>query len=336
MRAVQVWEVSQVAEARRAGTASARSMGFNEVDTGRVAIVVTELATNVLKHGGGGSVLIGEFEDGNESGIECLALDQGPGMADVPLSQQDGHSTAGSLGTGLGAVGRIADVTDIYSRPGSGTAVLARLGRTGSALRADSGFGVVAVPMAGETTNGDGWCRQRWNGGWTLMLADGLGHGPYAAAASHEAARAFGQADPASAPGDLLAQMHGSMRATRGAAVSIARVDGAAGAVVFGGVGNVAGVLVGADGSLRRMVTNNGTVGHIAKHMREFTYPLANAAMLVMASDGLATSWRMDSYPGLLGCHPTLLAGVLYRDFSRGRDDVTVMACRIDHRMAAS
>ena len=84
------------------------------------------------------------------------------------------------------------------------------------------------------------------------------------------------------------------------------------------------------------MVCNNGTIGHIAKHMKAFTYPIDDAAILLLASDGLGTSWRTEAYPGLLDCHPTLIAGVFFRDFSRGRDDVTVLACRLGHRTAAS
>jgi hypothetical protein len=47
-----------------------------------------------------------------------------------------------------------------------------------------------------------------------------------------------------------------------------------------------------------------------------------------MHSDGLLTNWSLDAYPGLLTRHPALIAGVMYRDFRRGRDDVTVLAVR--------
>ena len=329
MRAVDVHESSQVAEARRAAVVLAEQSGFGVGDAGRVAIVATELATNLIKHGGGGTLLVGSFADESGAGIECLALDQGPGIGDVPQAMRDGYSTAGSPGNGLGAVCRVAELFDIYTRPGAGTAILARLAPGRSAKSVSSPFGAVAVPTVGESVSGDGWCRTAWEGGYTVMLADGLGHGPIAAEAAHAAALSFSQTDSGDSPDAILALLHPALRPTRGAAISIARVDLVGGQVVFGGVGNVAGVLIGEDGGLRRMVGNNGTIGHIAKHMKAFTYPLADAAMLILASDGLGTSWRIDAYPGLLSCHPTLLAGVLFRDFTRGRDDVTVLACRI-------
>lgn len=334
MNTVDVRDPSQVSEARRVATGLAQGHGFGDADAGRVALVVTELATNLLKHGGGGTLLVGGFQDKAGSGIECLALDQGAGMADVAASVRDGHSTAGTPGNGLGAVLRGAQVAEIYSAPGRGTAILARM--LPDARPAASGqapavprVGVVAVPMAGEAHCGDSWCHRDWGDGWMVMVADGLGHGQYASEASHRAATTFSDSDR-SVPSEMLADMHGALRPTRGAAVSIARVDPAADEVLFAGVGNVAGVLVDGDDRARRMVCHNGTIGHIAKHMRDFSYPVGPARLLVLASDGLATNWRMDAYPGLMEHHPTLIAGVLYRDFTRGRDDVTVLVARMD------
>ena len=332
MRALELRDGSQVAEARRAAVSMSQAHGFGEEDAGRVAIVATELATNLLKHAGGGVLLVGGYDDSTGSGIECLALDKGPGIADVTTAARDGHSTAGSSGTGLGAVVRGSHVADIYSAPGLGTAVLARLA-PGQPSRSKSSVlatcGVVTVAMPGEEACGDSWCKKDGEERVTLMVADGLGHGPSAAEASHAAVQIFTKVDDRP-PSDTLAAMHAAMRATRGAAIAIARVDRAAGNVVFAGVGNVAATLVDADLSLRRMVSNNGTIGHIAKHMRDFTYPIGGGMLVILASDGLATSWRMDAYPGLSLHHPTLIAGVLYRDFNRGRDDVTVLVCRVD------
>lgn len=332
MRAIDVHETSQVAEARRAAVTLAQAIGFDDGDAGRVAIVATELATNLIKHGGGGALLVGSYDDETGGGVECLALDRGRGMADVASCLRDGHSTSGSPGTGLGAVLRGAQVTDVYSVPDSGTAILARLtpGRAGpAAAEALPAYGAVNVAMAGEEACGDSWrTRPGSGGGWMAMVADGLGHGPYAAEASQAAARSFAD-DGAEVPSAMLATMHGVLRPTRGAAVAIARIDPGRGEIVFAGVGNVAAVIVGRGQGVRRMVSHNGTIGHIARHMRDFSYGIEDGALLVLASDGVGTSWRLDSYPGLIGRHPTLIAGVLYRDFSRGRDDATVLVCRI-------
>lgn len=331
MRAVTVQDESQVAEARRAAVALASECGFNEEDAGRVAIVATELATNLVKHGGGGELLLGTYEDRTGAGVECLALDKGPGMADVAASLRDGHSTAGSAGTGLGAIGRGSHVFDIYSRPGSGTAILVRLqrGRPGDAPAApEPVFGAVNLPMRGETACGDAWCIKAHEKGFKLMVADGLGHGPIAAEAAHAAVRTFISRQDR-APGAILEAMHASLRTTRGAAIAVADVDTGRGSVVFAGVGNVAGAIVTEQGA-HRMVSHNGIVGHVVRRVQEFTHAFAEEPLVVLCSDGLGTSWNLKDYPGLSQRHPTLIAGILYRDFSRGRDDVTVLVARAE------
>ncbi len=331
MRAVEVREISQVAEARRVAVALAEAHGFGESDAGRVAIVATELATNILKHGDGGSLLFGSFEDSSGAGIECIALDKGSGMANVADSMRDGHSTTGTAGNGLGAIARGSHMTDIYSAPGGGTALLARLQRgkpTHLGAPPHPTFGAISLPMHGEEVCGDAWCRKDDASGATFMVADGLGHGPLAAQAAHAATRIF-YSSAAPLPSEMLPVMHNALRPTRGAAIGIAHVDAKAGQIIFAGVGNIAATLIDGNG-VRRMVSNNGTIGHIARRMRDFTYPIMGETLIVLASDGLATSWDLNAYPGLVAHHPSLIAGVLWRDFNRGRDDVTVLVSRVE------
>ena len=329
MRAFVVRDETQVGEARRGAVALAQGLGFGEEDAGRVAIVATELATNLFKHGTGGELLVGSYDDGGSGGVECLALDKGPGMTDVRASMRDGQSTVGSAGTGLGAIKRGSHLVDIYSRPGFGTAILVRL-QQGRPSRADAlrepAVGAVTLPKLGEEACGDAWCARPHLGGLTLMVADGLGHGPSAAQAAHAAVSAF-LTRPERPPGELLDIMHAALRSTRGAAVAVASVDVADGQVVFAGIGNVAGVLITQAGS-RRMVSHNGTVGQVAKRVQEFAYPFEGVPLVILCSDGLGTGWDLAAYPGLSQRHPTLIAGILYRDFNRGRDDVTVLVAR--------
>lgn len=119
-------DASQVAEARRLVSSYARSTGVPEARVGQVAIVVTELATNLLKHAGSGHIIATHRDDGEGVGLELLALDRGNGMADVGRCMDDGYSTAGSPGNGLGAIARLADDIRIYSRPGLGSAIMVR------------------------------------------------------------------------------------------------------------------------------------------------------------------------------------------------------------------
>ncbi len=328
MRAIPVQDQSQVSEARRAAVALAQRLGFDEQDAGRVAIVATELATNLIKHAGGGELLVGSYEHG----VECLALDRGPGMADLPASRRDGQSTAGSPGLGLGAIARLSQELDIYSRPRQGTAILARL-RPAPLQRAraqppdEALWGAVSIPKTGEEVCGDAWSVQPHDGALRLLVADGLGHGPHAADAANAAVRAFAD-HHVRAPGPCIEHIHLALRPTRGAAVAVADLDPERGSVVFAGIGNIAGILYAGTAPPRRMVSHNGTAGHVARRVQAFDYPFVARPLVILCSDGLATSWTLETYPGLSQRHPSLIAGILYRDFSRGRDDVTVLVAR--------
>ena len=326
MISVPVTEASQVADARRRLGAICQRLGFDETTTGRAAIVVTELATNLVKYGESGEVLLGTYDDPSGHGVEIIALDKGPGLVDIGGSLRDGHSTGGTAGTGLGAARRQSSAFDIVSWPNRGTGVLARIDavKTDTHDR-DPGLGGVAVPMRGEAVCGDAYAFAIHADGWTLMVADGLGHGPNAAMASEEAVRLFRMAEGA-APGDLLASVHAGLKHTRGGAVSVARFDGRD-EIEFAGIGNVAGAIVTA-GGMKRTVSMPGTAGHVARRIQSFTYPCPPGSTFVMCSDGIGTTWSLDGHPGLLELHPSLVAGVIYRDFARGRDDATVVVAR--------
>jgi anti-sigma regulatory factor (Ser/Thr protein kinase) len=326
-RLVTVADPSGVAESRRVTVALATRIGLDEDAVGRAALVATEMGTNLVKHAGGGEVLVRPFDDAEGNGLEILALDKGPGMASVVESRRDGHSTSGSPGTGLGAIGRLSDVHEIYSRPGKGTALIARLCHQRRPAR-PSGLDVggVIVAKTGETVSGDGWAVQPRVRGGVLLVADGLGHGPLAAAATAEAIKIFCRGQP-ERPAGILRAVHDALRATRGAAVAVCDVDDDRNVVTFAGIGNIAAVIA-STGTSRSLVSHNGIVGQQMRTVQEFTYPWPAQGVLVLHSDGLTTHWKLDSYPGLASCHPSLVAGVLYRDFTRGRDDVVVVVAR--------
>jgi anti-sigma regulatory factor (Ser/Thr protein kinase) len=330
MESISVRDPTDVANARRRVGGLAARLGYDETAAGRVAIVVTELSQNVLRHGGGGEILAraepGDGALGVAGGLEIMALDRGRGMADVAACLRDGYSTGGTSGTGLGAVQRLARRLLIHSTPpngggNGGTAVLVRIG--GGAMPAPTAA-ALCVPKSGETVCGDtAAIVTRPDGSTGVMLADGLGHGPLAAAASGEAARLF-RKYAARAPAAVLAELHAGLRSTRGAAVAVAAIDPRTRHVIYSGIGNIAGFVFDSAG-VRRMVSHSGTAGHAAGRLQDFRYPLHNRAVVVMFSDGLATSWSPESHPGLFALDPLLIAGVLYRDHARGRDDASVV-----------
>jgi anti-sigma regulatory factor (Ser/Thr protein kinase) len=324
---VPVAEPSQVSEARRVATSLAFAAGFGEDDSGKISLAATEAATNLAKYSTQGELLLNTVHRGSGMGLEIISVDKGPGIADLDACLRDGHSTSGSPGTGLGALRRLASVFDIYSAAGIGTTVLCRFWpRQAARVSRPLEAGAVAVPHPGESVCGDAWAVRQDPGCLSLMVADGLGHGPLAADAASRAVEAFRQAP--GTPTEILHRAHGPMRSTRGAAAAVARIDVEQARVRYAGIGNITGLISAPQGN-HYMVSHAGILGHEMIRLQEFTYELPPDALLVMYSDGLTSHCAPDSWPGLRGHDPSLIAGMLYRLCTRGRDDATVLVARV-------
>jgi anti-sigma regulatory factor (Ser/Thr protein kinase) len=293
---------------------------------GQLAIVASEIATNLARHAERGVIQVRLRRAAGAIGVEILAIDSGPGMIDIAASSQDGHSTAGTLGIGLGAIRRLAHEFDAYSLPERGTVLVATLWQTRPAN--DTGWVAgVARPIAGEDVCGDAYAAREPATGTRrqVMLCDGLGHGELAARASRAAVDAF-LAAPDTAPREILNHLSQRMRHTRGGVAAVA--DLVDGRVRFAGVGNVgASVLHGP--ARQVMVSTPGIVGHQHRDIREFEYAAPSGALVVLHSDGVGDRWRLDDYPGLLTHSPLVVAATLLRDAGYRRDDAAVVVARV-------
>jgi anti-sigma regulatory factor (Ser/Thr protein kinase) len=326
---IEVSELSQAGEARRKVAAYAEDLKVGESRLGEIALVTTELATNLAKHGKQGYILAQQLGQPEKPGLRIMGIDKGPGIANIPRALADGHSTAGSMGSGLGAIRRLSDHFEIYSVPGSGTVVSAEFWHDTSnpASRHRSlEIAVLSEPIRGEEECGDGWGWRSVFGTALLMVVDGLGHGVLAAEAAREAERVFAGLKELSLTA-MLSDTHNALRKTRGAAEAIAKIDLDKGLLSFAGVGNISASIV-SPGSSRSMASHNGTLGMTTERVQEFTCPWNSDSILVMHSDGLNTRWDLKNYPGIWIKAPSVIAAVLHRDFYRQRDDVTVLVAK--------
>lgn len=308
---------------RRAASALATRLGFSETRAAKIGLVVSELAGNQVKHAGSGTVIlrVRRTLDG-EGAVEVLALDSGPGMRDVTAAMRDGVSSRGTLGIGLGTLPRLASAWDVYSAPGAGTVIAATFDAEGGPLPWTNGPTGLTRAMTGQSVCGDSLAIRSDDGLTTVMLADGLGHGPLAAKASQEAVRAF-LAAPAGRPAQLLEVVHRALWGTRGAAVSVAQPDGDQ--IRIAGLGNISAFQRGPGGRSRGLVSYPGIAGSGSPKVRETTYPADQPGLLVLHSDGLTDRMDLDAYPGLLSRTPLVVAGVLLRDFGTRRDDAGIV-----------
>ena len=107
----------------------ARALGFDEIKRSRAMTAASELTRNILKYATTGAVHVARLEVGERVGLEVVAEDRGPGIADLELALEDNFSTSGTLGLGLPGVRRLMDDFEIESAPGAGTRVVVRTWR---------------------------------------------------------------------------------------------------------------------------------------------------------------------------------------------------------------
>jgi len=312
---IEILDDSGVGEARRLAASFSRLAALPDADAGRVAIIVNELGTNLVKHAGGGDLLLRELRAGTQTGVEVLSIDRGPGMK------------VESRGEGLGAVQRQAQEFDAWSGRG-GTVLVARVWAAG---RAPGGLeiGAISDPLTGEVECGDGWDVRSTSARVRLLVVDGLGHGPIAARAAGAAVEAFAASDRLPGPEAVVHALHAALRSTRGAAVAVAEVDLVSRVLRFAGVGNIAAILEsGGAERAQGLLSHNGIAGHEARRIQEFTLPWPGRGLLIVHSDGIHAQWKLEAYSGLQGGHASVIAGVLHRDFRRKNDDSTVVVLK--------
>ncbi len=326
---IPVSDESQVGEARRTASRLTIEAGFAENECGKAAIVVSELATNLSRYAVDGEILLHVSRCGSVLQFDVLAIDRGPGIPNLPRCLMDGHSTGGTPGNGLGAVRRLSTEFDITSSVPTGTVVFSRIAvNSPAATRKKFEWACLSRPAPHEVLCGDSWRIAEQDGRLAIMLVDGLGHGPQAAAAANEASIAFDR-DPFASLSTLVEAAHRGMQGTRGGALAIAQTHSDGLRLSYLGVGNIAGSLRNANGEAGRgLVSQNGTVGSHMRKVKEFEYEYPSRGLLVMHSDGLQSRWTLDSSLGISQRHCGVISGLLYRDFTRGRDDVTIAVVR--------
>ncbi|MFD9445572.1 SpoIIE family protein phosphatase [Streptomyces sp. NPDC060006] len=349
----RVWDIpvhdsTRVRDVRVAAEEASARAGLDPQRTAVAALVATELATNLLKHAGGGRFVLNLVEGAHHApgpSVQLVSLDSGPGIADVALALRDGYTTAeASLGAGLGTYRRIANRFDLASRCGRGTVAVARVDHEATSLHVPSRpatgprAGGINIPLAHGEHSGDAWAHVRSGARLSVLLADGLGHGAEAARASTAAVTELHRAAHLPPP-EILRHLHLALRDTRGAAVAIAQVDLDDGHLRFAGVGNV-GARLHAAGSWKPLVSRPGIVGACfpatvpVQHL-----PWQQDSLLILYSDGLPSRWTPPHDAELRGNDPAVMAAVILRDASSTatpvRDDTSVAVLAPNHRTGA-
>ena len=123
---VEIESDTDVARAVLQTTRCAEAAGFDEASASMLATVASELARNIIKYAGTGEVIVSTVGEGGRPGVQIVARDHGPGIADIEQAMQESYSSGGTLGLGLPGVKRMTDDMLIESAEGEGTTVTVR------------------------------------------------------------------------------------------------------------------------------------------------------------------------------------------------------------------
>lgn len=324
-----VTHLGQVPAAQAAARAFAGGLGFEERECDRIALVASELATNLVTHGGGGTLTLDVAREGERTGIQLVAEDGGAGIVDAERALTDGYSTAGGLGLGLGTVHRLMDDVEFTTPPQGGLRVVCRRWirpqETWAGIRLLD-CGVATRPRQAAKENGDAFVVKYWEAHALVGILDGLGHGELAQQAAQQG-RLYLE-DHCDQPLDrLFAGVDRACRRTRGLVMALARFDLTGGQFDFASVGNVEARLFGSDTG-RNFVVRRGILGLQAPRPVVTTHAWTPATILVLHSDGVSTHWHWQDFPLAVWAAPSEAAQRLVQTRGKPDDDATVVVVR--------
>jgi anti-sigma regulatory factor (Ser/Thr protein kinase) len=318
-----------VGEARRCGKKLAGAVGFKGEDCDKIALVAVELATNLVKHAGGGRLVFTPMDIGGRIGLQIESIDQGPGIEDVERVVADGVSSAGSLGTGLGAVNRLMDDFEIESLRGHGARIVCRkwVRRYAASTRpCPLDIGAATRPRLANDANGDAFTIKHWAESALVGVIDGLGHGQSACRAA-QSARQYVESHFDSPLGQIFRGVGRACHSTRGVVMALALFDWGTGRLVFASLGNIE-VRVFPSSAPFRFRIRRGVIGLNAPSVTATEHPWTAQDVMVMHSDGLSTRWGWKDFPGIETKPAAVAARDLLRALGNDDDDATVVVIR--------
>ncbi len=319
-----------------------KELGFSEKEFSETLIVVSELANNLIEHEAiEGKIICSLIEEGTKKYIQIISEDKGPGIANVETVMEDGYSTSGTLGIGLGAIMRLmsdfritSNINDVKTarnnniRSQIGTKIitkkyLSQREDTADISQSKIKFGIFSRSKYGEKYNGDNYFLQRFEDKTIAAVIDGLGHGQPASEASTEARLYL--VENYKKPLDVIINgLHARLKSTRGAVISIALIDDEKGELEYVGIGNVLTMVFNSPTPIKP-VNYTGSLGYMLRNFRVFQYPWVKGNIIIMTSDGISERYDSNRDPNFLKKHPIIIANTILKEYGNAHDDATVL-----------
>lgn len=322
---IAVRSEGDVLRARQAGRALAEGLGFDGIRTATIEIAISELGLNLVKHRAWEGVLcLRALASASGIGVEVAAEDQGPGIADPVRAMEDGISSAGSLGIGLSGVRRMMDEFKLEQLLPLGTRVVARKWLIRKNIPR-FGFSVFNRPAPGERDSGDVFFLKHYAGYSMFGIVDALGHGAKAHATAKLALH-YLETCYESPLEEIFAGCHTVLRGSRGAAMTLARLDNTSLRLEHLGIGNIELRLLDPEG-VTKLVGRYGTLGLTCQKVQSGWHQLMKRTVVTMFSDGINSGFEIPHE--VMRQKEQAIAWYLFENYAKKYDDVTVMAAKM-------
>lgn len=314
-------------------SAITQRLGVSELKQENMLLVASELVSNNVKHASGrGMVQLWKQPGGM---LDLLSLDFGPGIANLAAAEEDGYSTASTLGKGLGAIRRLSDESYIYTQqehPGfpkkwSGTVILARfhLDKGNKEARSGFRFGMFSRSLSDERYNGDRIYLQQAGKLLRWLHLDGIGHGEEAEVATADLAVHLVSCE---LPEDMLVSVDQQLASTRGAVAIAGEIDLAKCNLRLSGVGDMHAHLYDQE-QIQHFAFAPGILGREHRSATLLQNEFGKKCVILTASDGIRRNWDAANFIGLFNQHPQLIAYTLGNIMGRISDDQSICVCSI-------
>jgi len=313
---------------RRLAKVVSKKAGFTEIQQEEIILVVSELATNIIKHATRGIITVELISDSVRNGIAVKSQDNGPGF-DPAVALADGFSTTKSLGRGLGVINRFVDELDILTPQQNNheTAISCK-----KWLQSDIAtpkphnvraldIGVVSKPKPGQELNGDAFFIKNTETGTVIALIDGLGHGY---PAFNAAAKQYIQSHLDQSLDSLFEGVDRACLGTNGVVMSLAHFDRVQGKIIFAGVGNISAKLVGGT-EKHDLLAKRGILGRHPPAIKQTEVYWHQHLGLVMHSDGLSYKWYWKDFSFFFDKSAQFIAEHMHRTLLMHNDDASLI-----------
>ena len=322
---------SNVADVRDKIHRLCEEYGFSPDSLGKIDLISTEIATNLIKHDAVNGKIRYRITDADTGYpvLELISEDGGPGIDSPEDAVQDGYTSVhGSMGVGLGSIKRLSDAFEMETSS-SGTTISIRKKSTENQINTKSNLriSVLTRPHPLENVCGDGYVIKRFHRGACIAVIDGLGHGIHArnaaACAEKYIADTFSPEQPL---GSLLNGLGNTLRRTRGAVASICVIDEVKGEMRYAGVGDVTIHVYPKEDQIS-FLNVPGILGmHQAKINLQRNKWQSGRTVIVMHSDGISSSIKSEDV--MRDVPPVEIAHAIMREYWGKNDDATVVVVR--------